>query len=155
MQTYDYCCYTRSIVMKKILIFISLLLLVSCSNYNSVEEAVEESSNILFCYKEYSNYEEYIEFSYKDNVVEYINFSYNFNKNIKEYNELDEYQDYIKYQDKTIDLIFESIDIDLYKRLKNKVVTLYNLEQDKYNYIENNVIKYDLFRNYLEDYSCE
>ena len=141
--------------MKKILIFISLLLLASCTNYNSVEETVEESNNILFCYKEYSNYEEYIEFEYKDNVIKYINYSYNFNKNIKEYNELDEYQDYIKYQDKTIDLIFESIDIDLYKRLKNKVVTLYNLEQDKYNYIENNVIKYDLFRNYLEDYSCE
>lgn len=141
--------------MKKILIFISLLLLASCTNYNSVEETVEESNNILFCYKEYKNYEEYVEFSYKDNAVEYINFSYNFDKNIKEYNELDNYKDYIKYQDKTIDLIFESIDIDLYKRLKNKVVTLYNLEQDKYNYIENNVIKYDLFRNYLEDYSCE
>ncbi len=141
--------------MKRIFILISILLLASCTNYNSVEETVEESNNVLFCYKEYKDYEEYVEFSYNDNVVEYINFSYNFNKNIKEYNELDEYQDYIKYQDKTIDLIFESIDIDLYKRLKNKVVTLYNLEQDKYNYIENNVIKYDLFRNYLEDYSCE
>lgn len=133
----------------------SLLLLVSCTNYNSVEETIEESDNTLFCYKEYSNYEEYVEFSYKDNIVKYINYSYNFKKSIKEYNELDEYEDYIKYDDKTLDVIFESIDIDLYKKLKNKVINLYNLEQDNYNYIENNVIKYNLFRNYLGDYLCE
>lgn len=130
-------------------------MLVGCTNYNSVEETIEKSDNTLFCYKEYSNYEEYIEFSYKDNVVEYINYSYNFDKNIKEYNELDKYEDYIKYDDKTLYVIFESIDIDLYKKLKNKVINLYNLEQDNYNYIENNVIKYNLFRNYLGDYSCE
>lgn len=130
-------------------------MLVGCTNYNSVEETTEESNNTLFCYKEYSNYEEYIEFEYKDNVVEYVNYSYNFKKSIKQYNELYEYQDYIKYNDKTLDVIFESIDIDLYKKLKNRLINLYKLEQDNYNYIENNVIKYDLFRNYLEDYSCE
>ena len=119
-------------------------MLVGCTNYNSVEETTEESNNTLFCYKEYSNYEEYIEFSYKDNIVKYINYSYNFDKNIKDYNELDEYEDYIKYDDKTLYVIFESIDIDLYK-----------LEQDNYNYIEDNIIKYNLFRNYLEDYLCE
>ena len=140
--------------MKKILIFISLLLLVGCTNYNSVEETIEENNNTLFCYKEYSNYEEYIEFSYRDNVVDYINYSYNFNKNIKEY-ELDEYQDYIRYNDNTIEVIFESIDTDLYKKLKDEVINLYKLERDNYDYIENNVIKYNLFRNYLEDYSCE
>ena len=61
--------------MKRILIFISLLILVGCTNYNSVEELTEDSGNTLFCYKEYSNYEEYIEFSYKDNVVDYNNYS--------------------------------------------------------------------------------
>ena len=130
-------------------------MLVGCTNYNSVEETTEESNNTLFCYKEYSNYEEYIEFEYKDNVVEYVNYSYNFKKSIKEYNELDEYQDYIKYDDKTLNVIFESIDIALYKHLKESIIDLYKLEGDTYNYIENDVIKYNLFRNYLEDYSCE
>lgn len=140
--------------MKKIIIFISLLLLVGCTNYNSVEEITEESNN-YFCYKEYDNYEEYIEFEYKNNVVEYVNYSYVFNKNIKEYKELDKYSEYMKYRDNTIDITFESIDIDLYKEIKNNIISLYKIEKDNYNYIENNVIKYDLFMNYLEDYSCE
>lgn len=154
MQAYDYCCYTRSIIMKKIVIFISLLLLVGCTNYNSVEEITEEGNN-YFCYKEYDNYEEYIEFGYKDNIVENIIYSYVFNKNIKEYKELDKYSEYMKYKDNTIDITFESIDLDLYKEIKNNVIDLYNIEEDNYVYIENNVIKYDLFMNYLEDYSCE
>lgn len=141
--------------MKKLLIFISLLFLVGCTNYNSVEEKIEESSNTLFCYKEYDNYEEYIEFSYKDNVVDYINYSYNFDIEIQKYKKLDSYKDYIKYNDNTLDIIFESIDIDLYKNLKDSIIGLYKLEKDNYNYIENNVIKYNLFRNFLEDYSCE
>ena len=65
--------------MKKILIFISVLLLVGCTNYNSVEETIEDS-NTLFCYNEYHIYEEYIEFGYKDNIVENIIYSYVFNK---------------------------------------------------------------------------
>lgn len=140
--------------MKKILIFISVLLLVGCTNYNSVEETVEDS-NTLFCYKEYSNYEEYIEFGYRDNVIEYINYNYTFNKDIKKYEELDEYNDYIKYSDDNLDIIFEETDIDIYIEVKNDVINLYKLKNDDYSYIENNVIKYDLFRNYLEDYSCE
>ena len=141
--------------MKKLLIFISLLFLVGCTNYNSVEELSEDTSNTLFCYKEYKDYEEYIEFSYKDNVVEYVNYSYVFNKNIKEYKELDKYSEYMKYRDNTIDITFESIDVDLYKEIKNNVIDLYKIEEDNYSYIENNIIKYDLFRNYLKDYSCE
>ena len=39
--------------------------------------------------------------------------------------------------------------------LKDSIIDLYKLEKDNYNYIENNVIKYNLFRNFLEDYSCE
>lgn len=140
--------------MKKIIIFISLLLLVGCTNYNSVEEITEESNN-YFCYKKYDNYEEYIEFGYKDNIVENIIYSYVFNKNIKEYKELDKYSEYMKYRDNTIDITFESIDLDLYKEIKNNIIGLYKIEKDNYDYIENNVIKYDLFRNYLEDYSCE
>lgn len=141
--------------MRKGLILISILLLVSCTNYNSVEETIEENNNTLFCYKEYKDYEEYIEFGYKDNVVEYINYSYNFDKEIKVNKELDKYQDYIIYKDNSLDLIFDTIDIELYKNIKNSVVDLYNLDEDNYIYIENNVIKYNLFRNYLEDYSCE
>lgn len=140
--------------MKKIVIFISLLLLVGCTNYNSVEEITKES-NKYFCYKEYHNYEEYIEFGYKDNIVENIIYSYVFNKNIKEYKELDKYSDYMKYKDNTIDITFESIDVDLYKEIKNNIIGLYIIEEDNFDYIENNVIKYDLFMNYLEDYSCE
>ena len=141
--------------MKKLLIFISLLFLVGCTNYNCVEELSEDTSNTLFCYKEYKDYEEYIEFSYKDNVVDYINYSYNFDIEIQKYKKLDSYKDYIKYNDNTLDIIFESIDIDLYKNLKDSIIGLYKLEKDNYNYIENNVIKYNLFRNFLEDYSCE
>lgn len=154
MQAYDYCCYTRSIVMKKIIIFIGLLLLVGCTNYNSVEEVTEESAN-YFCYKKYDNYEAYIEFGYKDNIVENIIYSYVFNKNIKEYKELDKYSEYMKYKDNNIDITFESIDVDLYKEIKNNIIGLYKIEEDNYGYIENNIIKYDLFMNYLEDYSCE
>ena len=141
--------------MKKILIFISLLFLVGCTNYSSVEEKIEDNSNTLFCYKEYKDYEEYVEFGYKDNVVEYINYSYNFRNDIKKYKELEGYQNYIEYNDNSLNLIFDDIDINLYKKLKDELIILYNLEKDNYNYIENNIIKYNLFRNYLEDYSCE
>lgn len=141
--------------MKKILIVISLILLSGCTNYGNVEEIKEESTNTLFCYKEYKGYEEYIEFSYKDNVIEYINYSYSFNKSIKKYKELDKFSDYIKYDSDTIELMFEDIDIYIYKELKETVIDLYKLNSDNYSYIENSVIKYNLFRNYLEDYSCE
>lgn len=141
--------------MKKILIVISLILLSGCTNYGSVELVEEERTNTLFCYKEYKGYEEYIEFSYKDNVIEYINYSYSFNKSIKKYKELDKFSDYIKYDSDTIELMFEDIDIDIYKELKEIVIDLYKLNSDNYSYIENSVIKYNLFRNYLEDYSCE
>lgn len=140
--------------MKKILIFISILFLSGCTNYNGVE-LIENSTNTLFCYKEYKDYEEYIEFNYKDNVVEYINYSYSFGKDIKKYSELDKYSDYIKYGDNTLDVMFENIDVNLYKEIKDSVTDLYKIKSDSYNYIENNVIKYSLFRNYLEDYSCE
>ena len=139
--------------MKKTLILISILSLASCTNYNSIDE-IDTSSNILYCYKDYSNYEEYITIEYKDNIINYIGYSYIFNNDIsnliKELN-----YDNIKFIDKTLDVSFENININNYKTIKKDLIKTLNIKKDNFNYIEKNNVNYSLFMDYISDYSCE
>lgn len=140
--------------MKKILVLILFILLSSCTNYSSIEINNIDEVNTLYCYKEYKNYEEYIDIEYKgDNVISLF-YSYVFDMDISnKINKLN--YDNINYYNKILDINFDSIKVDEYKNIKKDLMYLLNIKKDSFNYIENNNIKYSLFRDYIIDYSCE
>lgn len=142
--------------MKNIMLLIVLLLTVGCSSNNSVDDVGIESNN-YYCYKEYDKYDEYVSIEYSDDIIVGINYSYVFDDDVDDdkINSLKEYSDYIVYKDKTLELVFDDIYIDSYILLKDKVIDLFGIKKDNYNYVDGDYIKYSLFRDYLDGYSCE
>ncbi len=141
--------------MKRIILLFSFFVLLGCNK-------VDENNNInqMFCYKDYNSYEEYIDFSYKDNIIENIGFSYVFDELVDKDSiekELESY-DNISYKidDYEVNIYFlNNFKKDDFISIKEYFIKNYNIEIDSYSYFNEDDILYSLFSSYIEDYSCE
>ena len=130
------------------------IILVGCKN----EEIVDDNQIFnLYCFKEYDKYEEYISIEYNRNDISYLGFSYVFDYEIKDSMnkiDLDKYKTMnLKYDDFSLDFHYDNVGD--YISLKEQLKELLKLREDKFNYIVDGKIEYDLLRNYLEDYLCK
>ncbi len=142
--------------MKKIIVVICFLCLIGCKKVEDINKSDTEKYN-LYCYKEYNNYEEYISIEYSDNDISYMGFSYIFDYNINNYMKKIDVNKYsnmeIKYDDTTLEYVYS--DLESYINLKSELFKLLSIKEDDFSYIKDNKLNYNLFRNYINDYSCE
>lgn len=140
--------------MKKAIIILAIFLLTACKNENTNNEY------LMYCNYQYDNYEEYIDISYSDNILNYINYSYLFKENIKDKDKLESYLNNfnaIDYEilDNEINLLFNNINEKDYKNIKNYLIKNYGILKDDFSYFDKGNILFNLFSSYIKDYSCD
>ncbi len=144
--------------MKKIIFLSMIFLFITACSSNRITN--NNNFYTMYCNKSYNKYEEYLDITYENNIVNTLSYSYIFNNNIKAQEKLENFLiDYnnIEYDitDNEIDIIFKQINIDDYKNIKQYLIKNYKINEDDFSYIEENEILYNLFSNYIKDYSCD